>query len=130
MIKRVFVASAVVLASLAAPAAAGPSWTALGKAQLPSYGNAQIFIDRSSASPPGMMAGQLHAVLDEPWMDPNASGSYRDIYFRVLANCRAGTFALQPTWPVGPDEMSIHQRDLRRPVPGSAEDRLMRAVCG
>jgi|SRR5690242_10361637 len=133
MIKRLLFASAIVLASplLAGPsAAAHPTWTAIGQAMLPTYGNAQLFLDRGTAKRPDMMKGQLHALLAAPWMDPKGSGYFRDIYFRLLANCRDGTFALQPTWPEGPDVTEIRDKELRRPVPGSANAMLLKTVCG
>src|SRR5690242_18432774 len=133
MIKRLLLASSIVLASplLAGPAsAARPNWTAVGQAQLPAYGNAQLFLNRGTDKRPDIMAGQLHAQLAAPWMDPKGSGYYRDIYFRLLANCRERTFALQPTWPEGPDVTGIKLKELRRPVAGSADDMLLKAVCG
>jgi hypothetical protein len=69
-------------------------------------------------------------VLDQAWEDPNDSGAYRDIYFRTLADCRDGTFALEPSWPEGPDEGSVPKRDLRRPAAGTAGALLLRAYCG
>ena len=130
MIKRLLVASSLILASSLPAAAAAPNWTAVGTGQLPSYGNAQLFIEKRAAKHPDMMTGQLHAVLAEPWEDPNGSGFYRDIYFRVLANCRDGTFAFQPTWPDGPDVTGIRTNELRRPIAGSTDDKLLKAVCG
>ena len=131
MIKRLLLASMVVASPLLfGQAVAGrPNWTAVGQAQLPSYGNAQLFIDKGVAKRPDMATGQLHAVLAGPWQDPMGSGYYRDIYFRLLANCRERTFALQPTWPDGPDTTEIKLKELRRPVAGSANDMLLKAVC-
>jgi hypothetical protein len=130
MIKRSLVASSLIVLSSLPAVAAAPNWTAVGMAQLPSYGNAQLFIDKGTGNRPGMMRGQLHAVLAGPWEDPKGSGYYRDIYFRLLANCRDGTFALQPTWPEGPDATAIRANELRRPVAGSTDDKLLKAVCG
>jgi len=76
------------------------------------------------------LAHSFHALLAAPWMDPKGSGYFRDIYFRLLANCRDGTFALQPTWPEGPDVTEIRDKELRRPVPGSANAMLLKTVCG
>jgi len=132
MIKRVFLASSIVLASpmFAGPAAAAHNWTAIGQASLPSYGNAELFLDKGTSKHPGMISGQLHAVLAQPWEDPKQPGFYRDIYFRLLANCSAGTFALQPTWPEGPDVTAIRIDQLRRPAAGSADAMLLKTVCG
>jgi hypothetical protein len=132
MIKRLLFASSVILASpmLAGPASAGPNWTAIGKAELPSYGNAQLFIDPTPRPNGQMLSGQLRAVLDEPWNDPIVPGSYRDIYFRVLADCGARTIAIMPTWPEGPDKTSVPLQNLKRPVPGSADAMLLHAYCG
>ena len=131
MIKTLLAASSVILVSvlLTDPAAAGPSWTAIGKGQLPRYGNAELFIDKAADKRPGYVAGQLHAVLDEPWNDPDASGTYRDIYFHVLANCRDGLVAVQPTWPEESNTISIRDKDLQRPPAGSASDKLLKAYC-
>jgi hypothetical protein len=132
MIKRVLLASSIVLASplLAGPAAAAhPNWTAIGQAMLPTYGNAQLFLDKGAAKRPDMASGQLRAVLAAPWMDPKGSGYYNEVDFRLLANCREGTFALQPTWPEGPDVTGIRDKELRRPLAGSADDKLLKAVC-
>ena len=129
MIKRLLVASTFILVSSLPAAAAAPSWTAIGPAQLPTYGSAQLFIDKGTMKRPDMVSGQLHAVLAQPWMDKMATGYYRDIYFRLLANRRDGTFALQPTWPEGPDVTEIRDKDLRRPLAGSADDKLLKAVC-
>jgi len=131
MIKRVLLASAIVLASplLAGPVAAAHNWAAIGQALLPSYGNAELFLDKRTTKRPEIMTGQLHAVLAGPWMDPKGSGYYRDVYFRLLANCRDGTFALQPTWPEGPDVTEIRDKELRRPLAGSTDDKLLKAVC-
>jgi hypothetical protein len=131
MIKRLFVGSSLIFASLslAVPAAAGPNWTAVGKAELPRYGDAQLFIDKAAPKRAGFVSGQLHAVLDRPWNNPDASGSYSDIYFRMLANCRDGTVAVQPTWPDESDTTSIRDKDLQRPPAGSASEKLLRAVC-
>ena len=130
MIKRLLVASSI-LASLllTRPAAAGaPSWTSIGKDQLATYGSADLYVGKLARKGDHMMSGELHASLDNPWNNPNGSGSYRDIYFRVLADCAAGTIAVHSTWPEGPDESSISARDLRRPA-GSSDERLLRAYC-
>lgn len=131
MIKRLLLASIVVASPmLFGPlAAARPNWTAVGQGQLALYGNAQLFIEKRAAKHPDMMTGQLHAVLAGPWEDPKGSGYYRDIYFRLLANCREGTFALQPTWPDGPDVTQIRDKELRRPVAESTDDKLLKALC-
>lgn len=132
MIKTLLTASSIILALplLAGPAAAGASWTSVGKAQLPTFGSAQIYLDRAAEKRPGMRAGKLRAVLDEPWQNPDASGFFDEVEFRVLANCQAGTFALQPTWPEGPDTTAIRERDLKRPALGSTNEKLLKAVCG
>lgn len=131
MIKTVLVASSFVLASplmLASPAAAGPSWTSIGKGNLPRYGSGELFIGKLARHRDGV-SGELHAVLDEPWINPDASGSYRDIYFRVRANCAAGTLAVQPTYPESPEDPTIEDKDMRRPPPGSPSAALLRAYC-
>jgi hypothetical protein len=131
MIKYFFAASSIVLASplLSSPAAASPSWTDIGRAMLPSYGNAELYIDRNAPKPGAMTTGQLHAVLDQPWEDPNASGAFKDIYFRVLADCRDGMVAVQPSWPDGPDESSVPKSALRRPAAGTTDEKLLQAYC-
>lgn len=132
MIKRLIVASMLLAPPLVAgSAAAGPSWTSIGKGQLPRYGNAELSIHKAPAKNAAyIMSGELHAVLDTPWVDPDASGSYRDIYFRVKANCRDGTIVVQPTWPEEPNAPSIRDSDLQRPVPGTGNERLLKAYCG
>ena len=131
MSKTLSIASSVILASalLAVPAAAAPPWSDIGKDQLATYGSAELFVGKLARQGDHMMSGELHAVLDDPWHDPNDSGSFSDIYFRVLADCRDGTVAVHPTWPEGPDEASVSARDLKRPMPGSADEKLLRAYC-
>lgn len=131
MIKRLLVASAILLASplLAGPALAGPSWTSIGKDQLATYGPAELSVGKLTRTDGAMVSGELHASLDDPWSNPDGSGSFRDIYFRVLADCQAGTIAVHPSWPEGPDESSISVRDLKHPAPGSSDERLLKAYC-
>ncbi|HYX47431.1 MAG TPA: hypothetical protein VE820_11500 [Sphingomicrobium sp.] len=114
---------------IAAPAAAAPSWIDIGKDQLTTYGPAELYVGKLAKQGDHMMTGEIHAVLDDPWQDPNGSGSFRDIYFRVLADCRDGTIAVHPSWPEGPDEASISIRDLKRPAPGGATEKLLKAYC-
>jgi hypothetical protein len=130
MIKRLLVASSIVLASpfRAGPAAAAPSWSDIGKGQLATYGSAELYVGKL-ARKGDLTSGELHASLDDPWNNPDGSGAFRDIYFRVLADCEAGTIAVHSTWPEGPDESSISARDLKRPAPGSSEERLLKAYC-
>ena len=132
MIKRLLVASSIFASSLLAQSAiAGPSWTSIGKDRLPTYGSAELYIDKAKSEPgSSRVSGQLHAILDEPWIDPNASGAYRDIYFSVLADCRDGTVAIMPTWPEGPDESSVPASELKQPAAGTANAKLLRAYCG
>ena len=131
MIRRLLVASSIVLASpfLAGPAAAAPPWSAIGQEQLATYGSADLYVGKLALTGDHMMSGELHAVLDKAWNNPDASGSFRDIYFRVLADCQAGTIAVHSTSPEGPDEFSINARDLKRPAPGSSDERLLKAYC-
>lgn len=133
MIKTLPAASWIILASplLAGSAAAGPSWTHIGKGQLPRYGSAELYFGNAAAQRSGdIRSGELHAVLDEPWVNPDASGSYRDIYFRVRANCRDRTIAVQPTWPDSPSSPSVRDRDMQRPGVGSGNEKLLKAYCG
>jgi hypothetical protein len=132
MIKRLLLTSATILASplLGGSAAAAPAWSDIGPDLLPTYGHAELYVGNIARQGDHMVAGELHAVLDAPWFDPNDSGSYRDIYFRVLADCRDGTVAIHANWPEGPDEASVSPRDLRRPPPGSPNAKLLRAYCG
>lgn len=132
MIKRLLVAYPMLVSALFSGAAvAGPSWTSIGKDQLPNYGSAELFIDKANPEPRSQrISGQLHAVLDQPWIDPNASGAYRDIYFSVLADCRERTIAIMPTWPEGPDESSVPASDLKQPAAGTANAKLLQAYCG
>jgi hypothetical protein len=131
MSKTVQLVSSTFLAAalFAGPASAGPPWSDIGKDQLANYGSAELFIGKLARQGDHMVSGELHAVLDDPWHDPNDSGSFSDIYFRVLADCRGGTVAVHPAWPEGPDEASISARDLKRPTPGSSEERLLKAYC-
>lgn len=130
MIKRLLIASSMLVASplIAGGAAAASPWSDIGRASLPAYGTAELYVSRAAA-PSGMMSGQLHAVLDQAWEDPDASGAYRDIYFRVLADCRDGTIAVQPSWPNGPDESSVPASALERPAPGTMQQRLLTVYC-
>jgi hypothetical protein len=130
MIKRLLVASSILLGSslLAGPAAAAPSWIDIGKEQLATYGSAELYVGKL-ARKGGLTSGELHASLDDPWNNPDGSGAFRDIYFRVLADCPAGTIAVHSTWPDGPDESSISIRDLKHPAPGSSDERLLKAYC-
>lgn len=132
MIKRLLVASSILVSPLLAAAAiAGPSWTSIGKDRLPTYGAAELLIDKAESKPGSpRVSGQLHAILEEPWIDPNASGAYRDIYFSVLADCRDRTVAIMPTWPEGPDESSVPPRELKQPAAGTANAKLLQAYCG
>lgn len=132
MIKALLASSSIALAAalLAGPAVAAPAWTDIGKDQLPGYGAAQLYVGHIARERDGKMAGQLRAVLDTPWSDPRTPGTYDDIYFKVLADCRAGTVGVMPSWPEGPDEASVPDRDLQRPAPGSAKAKLLRAYCG
>lgn len=132
MIKRLLVASSILVSPLLASAAgAGPSWISIGKDLLPTYGSAELYIDKPESKPGSpRVSGQLHAILDQPWIDPNASGAYRDIYFSVLADCRDRTVAIMPTWPEGFDESSVPVSDLKQPAAGSANAKLLRAYCG
>ena len=114
---------------LAAPAAAGPSWSSIGKGQLPRYGNGELYIGKLARHGDQLVSGELRAVLDQPWVNPDASGSYRDIYFRVRVNCRNGTLAVQPTWPDSPQTPTVRDGDMRRPAAGSGNDRLLKAYC-
>ena len=130
MIKRSLVLSSILLSSpfLTSPASAAPSWTNIGKEQLATYGSAELYIGKP-ARKGDLTSGELHASLDNPWNNPDGSGAFRDIYFRVLADCQAGTIAVHSTWPDGPDESSISARDLKRPAPGSSDERLLKAYC-
>ena len=131
MSKTVQIISSAFLASalFADPASAGTPWTDIGKDQLATYGPAELFVGKLARQGDHMVSGELHAVLDDPWHDPNDSGSFSEIYFRVLADCRGGTVAVHSTWPEGPDETSISARDLRRPAPGTSDERLLKVYC-
>jgi hypothetical protein len=132
MIKTVLVASSFVLASpvlLASSAAAAPNWTSIGKGNLPRYGSGNLYIGKLARQRNDVVSGELRAVLDEPWINPDASGSYSDIYFRVRANCREGTLAVQPTYPESPQDPTIEDKDMRAPPPGSPSAALLRAYC-
>lgn len=132
MIKRLLVASSILVSPLfAAAAGAGPAWTSIGKDRLPTYGPAELYIEKAQSRPgSARVSGQLHAILDEPWIDPNASGAYRDIYFLVLADCRDRTVAIMPTWPDGPDESSVPASALKEPAAGTPNAKLLQAYCG
>lgn len=131
MIKTLLASSTLIAAALlAGPAAAAPSWSDIGKDQLATYGMAELYIGKITRSGDHRVTGELHARLDTPWEDPNASGAYNDIYFKVLADCSEQTVGIMPTWPDGPDEPGVPSSYLRRPVPGSVSAKLLKAYCG
>jgi len=131
MFKHLSAPASILLASalLAAPAAAGPKWVDIGKAQLPTFGSGEIYIGAVSRNRSDVVSARLHAVLDEDWQEPLHPGDFGDIYFNLLADCRAGTVAVHSTWPEGPDESVISPDALRPPTPGSAEEMLLKAAC-
>ena len=132
MIKSLLATSPIVLAFvlLGSPAAASPKWVDIGKGQLPTFGAGELYIGGLLRNPSGIVTGQLHAVLDEDWQDPLQPAAFRDIYFRVMADCRNGTVAFHSTWPDGPDESGIDRSDLRPPSPGSVDEKLLKVSCG
>lgn len=131
MFKHMFACALIALASalLSAPAAAGPTWVDIGKAQLPTFGTGEIYISAVSRNRSGLVTARLHESLDEDWQDPLHPGDFQDIYYNLLADCRSGTVAIHSTWPEGPDESVVSPDALRPPAAGSAEDMLLKAAC-
>lgn len=130
MIRNLAIASLVLASPLVASAAEVRSgWVDIGKADLPTFGTGEIYIGRVALNRSGMVTGQLHGVLDREWEDPLQPGSFRDVYFDVLADCASGTVAFHSTWPVGPDQAGVYASDLRRPAPESLGRRLLNAAC-
>lgn len=132
MIVRLPFATPLLLAALvaAAPAAAAPDWTHFGKSDLPRYGSAQLYIGKLARHGGEAVSGQLRAVLDEPWNNPDASGTYTEIFFRFRANCRERTIAVQPIWPERPVKSTIRDEDMYPAPAGSGNERLLKAYCG
>lgn len=132
MIVRLTFASPLLLALplLAAPAAAAPDWTHFGRSDLPRYGSAQLYIGKLERHDGQAVSGELRAVLDEPWNNPDASGTYSEIFFRVRADCRDRTIAVQPIWPERPAKSTIRDKDMHPAPAGSGNEKLLRAYCG
>ena len=112
------------------PAMASPRWTDIGKVDLPTYGTGELYIGSLETQPSGMVTGKLHEVLDQLWEEPNATGEFRDVYLKFIADCRAGTVAYASTFPEGRSRMTFPVDQLRRPAPGSLDARLLTASCG
>lgn len=132
MIVRLPFHSPLLLAALllAAPAAAAPDWTHFGKSDLPRYGRAELYIGELARHRDQAVSGELRAVLDQPWNNPDASGTFREILFRVRANCRERTIAVQPIWPESPEKSTIRDEDMYPAPPGSGNEKLLKAYCG
>jgi hypothetical protein len=131
MTMRLILASTLLVALLvAAPATAAPKWTQFGKSDLPRYGSAQLYIGKLARHGDQAVSGELRAVLDEPWNNPDASGTYTEVFFRVRANCRERTIAVQPIWPESPRTSTVRDEDMHPAPSGSGNENLLKAYCG